>query len=1366
MDFFQNRILNEWFQKRFNEPSTIQKLAWPEIHKGKHVLISSATGNGKTFAAFMCALDNLLNGSWEQDSVKILYISPLKALNNDIEKNLLNPLQELKTLFESKGEEFPEIRIHTRSGDTSSYERRKILKKPPDILITTPESLNIMLLSEKYREIFTSVKQVILDEIHQLAEGKRGTYLMTAVERLSMLSGEFQRIALSATVKPLEEAAAFVGGFGPDLLPRKVEIVQDSLRLPPDLSIWYPPILPADAPDDMLWVPIVDFLLTQINAHSSTLIFTNNRRHTEKISRFLNEAQPGISSSHHGSLSRELRLEVEQRLKAGRLKAVVATASLELGIDVGVVDLVIQLQAPFSLHSGQQRIGRANHQLGGRSKGIIIPLYPVDFFYSAVSLEAIGSNDFEDIHIPMAPLDVLAQCILHMLAVEPSGKEELFQAVKRCYSFKNLEFEHFSQLIELLKGRFSDSRIRELRSRIYEEDGILYLREKQILGLYANSGTIPDRGYYSMRLAHNGALVGELDEEFVFERSIGDSFTLGSQTWQITSIDDVNVKVSPLSTARSMFPFWRAGGMGRSFFFSKKVRDLFDALHKRSDQLGYLSRYLGTEQSAEQFLDVFNRFRKELPQAHEIILQKSPGALDDTWAYNFITFFGKKVNEPLSLGVKHRWRELFKDNVQVYSDDVCFLVHSTSDLRLSELQNILKDLENDIYAGISSCGTFAAFFRENAQRSMLIPKSGFGKRTPLWLNRRKASVLLEELGQEADFPLIRETWRELLQDVFDMKKVEDILTSFKYGELKLTAYEVTALSALASGVSFRLTSDLLYAPDSMPEAVHQDPVKDLIENKPGDIYFSEEILEQLRGKLMLNLDDYRVDSREDALAALDERLELSPSEYEQMFPAELISQLSDYMSPDLALRTKDQYNERDFLNWLFYRPFSEKIPDSFDVDLQALRAAGKIILHERGYIHPQTLEILLRTSRKERRLTRALIQRNDFQYFLLYFQGVQDQSSGELKKAQFDELEDVMEMLLWFYAPFDQWEQWILPARIAGFNQGLMDTLLSDTYFIPLGIENGQVYFALEDEVWPIQEAELSAGEPAFDGVRDFWSIKGDESIETAEANIQNWFYNQQITPLDIKILRSAALEQKRAHKTTARSSVPDSSLNAGIRSRRLRRPGHIQNSLWKRVRMLPLEDQFEREQKRLSWCRQLLNRYGILFRDMLIQEQWSYILPGLRRLELSGEIRAGHFVEGILGIQYGSEEALQLISDRDFSQGTEIEYCIISALDPASLAGVKNPELRPGYPARRRGTLLCFHRGKLAMYAESQSSHLTFPEGMTEDDMVTYLKVFIPLLNFPKIDKINGALPQRAMVEGLKSLGYRKDLKGFRYMG
>jgi ATP-dependent helicase Lhr and Lhr-like helicase len=841
-----------WFEERFGEPTDVQAKAWPRIAAGEHVLLTAPTGSGKTLAAFLWALDRLLTGEWEPGATRVLYISPLKALGNDIRRNLTEPLADLTARFTEDGDAKPVVRVESRTGDTPQSARRRMQRSPPEILITTPETLNILLTSKSGRRLLTGLRCVILDEVHAVASGKRGVHLITAVERLAMLSGEIQRIALSATVRPLDRMARWVGGFttegdpsDPDYRPRPVAIVASDAPKAYDLEVVLP-TLEADAEQrepDSFWTSFGSQLRRSITNNRSTLIFGNARRSVEKITRFINEAAPDrVAYSHHGSLSREIRAVVEQRLKDGELKAIVATSSLELGIDIGAIDEVVMVQTPPSVASTLQRLGRAGHGVGETSRGRLMPLLGRDLLEAAVVARCVVDGEIEELTPVMGPLDVLAQVLVSIVIADDWRSDELFAAIRRSDPYHHLPRRQFDLVLQMLAGRYSSSRIRSLRPLVSIDavDGTIRARPGVERLIYLSGGTIPDRGYYQLRIEGSGALLGELDEEFVWERSVGDTFTLGVQTWRVERITHNDVLVSPVSARSAMAPFWRAEELDRSSFVSQRMAELLEQLDDRLDDDDLASELAIShhiQPTAGRALIAHLRQQHAatgcLPHRHRIIVEHTspPAGRGNHRQMVLHTMWGGRVNRPFAAALAAAWETRYGLRPEVVHSADCVVVvyPSTIDIddpfvlvRVSELEDLLR-------RAVERTGFFGARFREAAGRALLLPKAGPGKRVPLWVNRQRAKELLEAVQNHDDFPLVLEAWRSCLQDEYELDVLRHRLDEVADGRVALCHVRTETPSPFTAQAAWKQTNELMYEDDvpTAPAGARSDLVSEM-----------------------------------------------------------------------------------------------------------------------------------------------------------------------------------------------------------------------------------------------------------------------------------------------------------------------------------------------------------------------------------------------------------------------------------------------------------------------------------------------------------------------------------------------------------
>ncbi len=904
-------LIQKWFRERLGAPSDIQAKAWPEIAKGRHALVTAPTGSGKTLTAFLWAINQLITGTWGPGQTRVLYVSPLKALNNDIRRNLTTPLAELGASFREAGETFPTIGVLTRSGDTPADERRQMLRRPPEILITTPESLNIMLSSRSGSRLFTGIATVILDEIHAVVGTKRGTHLITAVERLVRLTGEFQRIALSATVRPLETVAEFVGGYvqrggaRSDLYEkRQVEIIRSADKKHYTIDVRFPQNAREQLVDGSWWPVLVEAFKDIIRAHRSTLLFVNSRRTAEKITRMINEGEPQeLAYAHHGSLSREIRLAVEQRLKNGELKAIVATSSLELGIDIGDLDRVILIETPPAISSAIQRIGRSGHRVGGMSRGLLYPTHGHDFLTAAVIAKSVADQDIESISPIEAPLDVLAQVIISMVGLEQWDVDDLFAFLRTGYPYRHLSRKAFDLVLSMLAGRYAETRLRELRPRISLDrvDNTVHGREGVQRLIYMSGGTIPDRGYFDLRIEESRAKIGELDEEFVWERSIGDTFSLGTHVWRIRKITPNDVEVVPTEAKPGIFPFWRAEDMSRDFHFSEKILLFLERADDRLDDPSLrdelLHDYFLDTWAADELINYLRRQREatgtDLPHRRHLLIEHFQDPLNTSDMKQVIlhTLWGGKVNRPFGLALQAAWEEKYHHHLEIIENNDCLLLMLPHEFSAEDIFSLVtpENVERLLRLTLEKSAFFGAKFRENAGRALLLPRAGFKKRLPLWLNRLRSKKLMDVVLQYPDFPILLETWRTCLQDEFDLESLRRLLDEIRTGQIKLTEATTKAASPFADGLVWKQTNTYMYEDDSPSSGKSSQLSGDLLR----EVLFSTSLRPRIPRNLVANLEaklqrtapGYAPRSTDDLLDWAKERFLLPIPEWEVLMSA-------------------------------------------------------------------------------------------------------------------------------------------------------------------------------------------------------------------------------------------------------------------------------------------------------------------------------------------------------------------------------------------------------------------------------------------------------------------------------------------------
>ncbi|MFT5680884.1 MAG: ATP-dependent Lhr-like helicase, partial [Myxococcota bacterium] len=874
-----------WFADAFEAPTAVQQRGWPVIARREHVLMLAPTGSGKTLAAFLSCLDRLCGLDPEAElGTLVLYISPVKALAYDIQRNLHTPLIGIQRAAEALGisPRIPDVAV--RTGDTSQKERRRQLKRPADILVTTPESL-FLLMGSKAREGLRSVDTIIIDEIHAIAGTKRGTHLAVTLERLSGLTDtEPQRIGLSATQRPLSAIAKYLGGdravsiidaSAPPQMDLQVCVpVSDMTR--PQRPVLKPPIIggsllaqddrstrrrtaadfirpgpgeqlamPAEGRPSMeqsathsgdqsarysIWESIHDEIITLVQSHQSTIVFVNSRGLCERLCQHLNErlaAQEGelVVRAHHGSVSRGQRTEIEEGLKTGALRAIVATSSLELGVDMGLVDLVIQVAAPPSVASGMQRIGRAGHGVGQRSVGRIFPRFPGDLLQAAAVARQMKAGFIEPTSIPKNCLDVLAQQIVAMCAHEERTADGVFALVRRTHSYAELTRPALDAVLDMLSGRYPAEEFRDLKARVIWDRGTGALKSRKDAATLAllNAGTIPDRGTYAVHLGADGPRIGELFEEMVLESRPGQTFILGASSWRIQEITRDRVVVSPAPGEPGRLPFWRGAGPGRPAELGRAmgafVREV-GALPEDDALDALLADGLLNENAAKNLLRYIREQREQtgvLPSDEDIVIERFRDELGG-WRICILSPFGARVHAPWATAIEAQLSERAGSVVQtLWTDDGIVVRLESIDDELPDTATLLpapEEVEELLLAQLASSPIFATHFRENASRALILPRRTTRKRAPLWAQRIRAQALLSVVEKFPSFPIVLETYREILQEVFDLPGLKSLLSDIRSRKVRIVEVETRRASPFARSLAFAYVTTWLYAADT------------------------------------------------------------------------------------------------------------------------------------------------------------------------------------------------------------------------------------------------------------------------------------------------------------------------------------------------------------------------------------------------------------------------------------------------------------------------------------------------------------------------------------------------------------------------
>ena len=1313
-----------WFERTFDGPTPAQERGWPAIASGRHVLIQAPTGSGKTLAAFLWALDRARPG----EGTQVLYVSPLKALNYDVERNLRGPLAGIGS----------ELSVAVRTGDTPPKERAAMLKSPSDILITTPESLFLMLTS-RARETLGGVQVVIVDEVHAVAGSKRGAHLALSLERLERLVGEpVQRVGLSATQRPLEEIGRFVSGGRP------IELVDAGTRKELDLRV----VVPLDdmrepGEGGSIWPSIHPALLELVQEHRSTIVFVNNRRLAERLALRLNElAEKEIARAHHGSLAREQRVEVEELLKKGEIPCLVATSSLELGIDMGAVDLVIQVESPKSVARGLQRVGRAGHRLDEASKGRIFPKFRADLLESAVVAQRMKEGLIEETRVPRNPLDVLAQQIVAISAQEEIAVDELHDLVRRAWPFRDISRQQLENVLDMLAGRYPSEEFAELRPRITwdRSAGVLRGREGARRLAVTNAGTIPDRGLFGVHLVDGGGRVGELDEEMVYEARAGQTFLLGASTWRIEEITRDRVLVSPAPGVPGLVPFWKGEGVGRPYELGEaigragrelvalpdaKARDRLTSEHELDERAaGNLLTFLREQEQATGVL----------PSDRTIVVERFRDEIGD-WRLCILTPFGARVHAPWALALAARLRESLGLEVNfIWSDDGIALHLPDADAPplLEELLVGPDELEDLVVAELGGAALFGARFRENAARALLIPRRRPGQRTPLWQQRLKAQGLLQVARRYPDFPVVLETFRECLQDVFDLPALRGLLEALRKRSIDLVEVETPSASPFASSLLFDYVATYMYEDDTplaerraqalaldrdlLKELLGQEELRDLIDRDAVD-----EVEEQLRGRagspdqlhdLLLRRGDLvRGEFDEELAAALEAerravRVRLAAGEH--LIAAEDAGRYRDALGAMPPAGLPDAYLEggEDPLGWILRRfargrgPFTtdevvtrfaldpkrvEEILARLDLVRGELRPGGT----EREWCDPDVLRRLRRASLARLRKEVEPVDPGALGRFLPGWQGVDRRAT----------LREALVPLQGLSLPVALWEGDLLRRRVPGFQPALLDQLTAsgEVVWVGAGLERVALYF---------REDAAALGRP---GALPPPEGEAHEAIrEALRAGALFWYDLLAATGLEGEVALPALWDLVWAGEATNDAWQPLRASRRFQAARPEKRPRRFSRARSNAItatqgRWSSTAGLFPGDPDPRALAELLLERHGIVTRDGVRAEGipggYAPVYRELRKLETLGVCRRGYFVEGLGGAQFALPGAVERLREKPEEEAA----LVLAAADPAQPYGaaLSWPKRSGARAARVAGAHVVLLGGEAALFVE-----------------------------------------------------------------
>jgi ATP-dependent Lhr-like helicase len=1244
------------------------------------------------------------------------------------------------------------------------------------------------------------------------------------------------------------------------------------------------------SPREAFWNDLTGEITSRIRTNRSTLIFTNTRRHAEKLARLINEREDSqLAYAHHGSLSREIRLVVERKLKAGELSAIVATSSLELGIDIGALDEVLLVQTPFSVSSTLQRIGRAGHGVGELSRGRLYCTHGRDLLNAAVMARSIAAQDIEEIHPVEAPLDLLAQIILSMTAVETWKVDELYEMLRTSRPYHDLPRKHYDLVLEMLAGRYADRSLRELKTRLSWDrlDGTLRAQRAALPLIYRSGGTIPDRGYYDLRIQQNAAKIGELDEEFVWERKVGDTFNLGTQNWKILRIDSKNVEVVPWNGPINITPFWRAEKAGRDFPFSERVALFLEAWNDRLDPPARLVEALVDQHffdrtSAESLASFLRRQRTvtgcQLPHRHHLLVEHVEGALAQASFSRIIlhTLWGSRVNYPFSLILEAAWRQNHRDsNIEVLADDDCVLIipSEPDGFSVDELLSLVRpeQLERLLRISLEGSGFFAARFRENAGRALLLPRSNLDRRIPLWLTRLRSAKLLEGVAGYGDFPILLETWRSCLQDEFDLPALGMLLGELQGGEIRRSETHTDVPSPFADNISWVQTNEHMYRSEGTTairdSTVQEEVIREILYSTRLRPQISKALAADLQSKLQRIAPDYAPAPPEELLDWLKERLLVADHEWAALLQAvrrdhapetDLVQQITgklvryrlpgaeswvvsaleqmprilasivgaegwevdeilermevdeESLSPGSRTRIRIAVESMEsgreaaerhcsglMAEWLrYYGPvplswirhcfgMSQAVVESV---LDELVASGAVILDQltRGtssleVCDLQNLEILLRLTRKGARPSFTALPLDRIPLFLAVQQGLVA-GKRHRRDSGLKDLRRVLERLFGYPAAARLWEEEIFPARLHPYYGSWLDELLRSSELGWFGCGRQRVSFCFSSDIELYLEsadeeaaAELRRLLPSPRGRFSFWDLVDHTAAAPADVTRRIWdlVWEGKLAADSFDVLRRAAAAGFRLPQDRSRTAE-DKRRTHGLRRRRPARTSydrwraaHPLSGGWYGITRVGEADALEEEELARDRVRQLLQRYGIVFRELVSRElpalQWSRIFRTLRLMELSGEVLSGYFFEGVPGVQFINHQGFRVLQ-----AGLPAQAIFwICAADPASVCGLGLPI--SGLPPRLASNHLVYHGSRLVLVSTRRAAEVELRVAAECSHIPEYLGVFEDLLNRDvsprksiRVDRINGSAARESTYKGaFLRFGFAEEYRG-----
>jgi ATP-dependent Lhr-like helicase len=1324
-------LIQQWFTDHFDSPTQPQLLGWPEIAAGHDTLISAPTGSGKTLAAFLICLDRLVRAArlgTLPDETQVIYVSPLKALSNDVHRNLELPLSQIAALAERDGISLMPIRTAVRTGDTTMLERGQMLRKPPHILVTTPESLFILLTAEKSRQMLRNVSTVIVDEIHAIADDKRGAHLMLSLARLDSLTAHRpQRIGLSATVKPIDEVGRLLGG--------ETHIVDVGHRRDMDLAVEVPRDELGAVASTELWNEVYDRIAELILLNRTTLVFVNTRRLSERVAHALaDRLGPDAVLPHHGSLSRQMRLDAESRLKRGELKAVVATASLELGIDIGTIDLVCQIGSPRSIAVALQRIGRSGHWVGARPSGRLFATTRDELIECAALISAIRNGELERIEIPQNALDILAQQIVAAAAAEPWKEDDLFELVRTAYPYRNLARVDFDSIVEMLSEGIATSRGRSgallHRDRV---NGRVKGRRGARLAAITSGGAIPENANYAVIAEPDGKSIGTLDEDFAIESLAGDVFLLGTHSWRIKRVESGRVRVTDAHGAAPTIPFWLGEAPGRSRELSAAVAQIRErVLADAGPAPEFLMEECGLDEAGAKQIAAYVRAGAAelgaLPSQSTVVAERF---FDQAGGMQFVLHapFGSRITRAWGLALRKRFCRTFNFELQAAATDNG-LVLSLSDQHSFPLELVFAFLtastaEDVLRQALLTAPMFNARWRWNTTRALAVLRFSGGKRVAAPIQRMRADDLLASVFPDQvacaenltgpirtpNHPLVNETIDNCLHEAMDLDGLREVLASIEAGRIRTVAIDTVQASPFSHEI---LNANPYAFLDDAPLEERRTRAVQLRQKLGSDVTGGEGVLdpaaiEQISAEAWPEVRD--ADELHDALLTL---VRMPPVGDWRTFFGELSAtgraSAIDWNGSSFWVATErlslvDDPNAvvsgwMDSIGPVTASGLADKLAfpcDAVEAALLSLEAQGQVLRgcfrstegernakSEMEWCNRRILARIHRATLGKLRREIEPVTTLDFERFLQVWQHV---SRGSQLHAADGTLQ-IIRQLQGYEIPAVAWESEILARRIANYDPDFLDELCFSGEVMwarmsphPAVAQNRRVrptriapvtLFLREDADWLMRGSRPADSSGLSHPARDV--------LFALERNGASFFVDlvRQTSRLPSEV-EDALWELLAGGYVTADGfdnlrALIDPKRRRGEGRDSKRRPRH---SAGRWALLSHAGAATSSEQRIQRFASQLLTRWGVLLRDLLVRETlappWRDLLPVLRRMEARGEIRGGRFVSGLTGEQFARPEALDLL--RTLRRNPDGSALVVpSNADPLNLGGIILP--------------------------------------------------------------------------------------------